>query len=52
MKSGAIACSIGHDNHHIIVLGTDFEDMALTANRLNDIQGGQIVIKDGQNVSP
>lgn len=51
LKSGAIACSIGHDNHNIIVLGTNFEDMALAANRLNDIQGGQIVVKDGQILS-
>ena len=51
LKSGAIACSIGHDNHNIIVLGTDFDDMALAVNRLNDIQGGQIVVKDGQILS-
>ena len=51
LKSGAIACSIGHDNHNIIVLGTNFEDMALAANRLSDIQGGQIVVKNGQILS-
>ncbi len=51
LKSGAIVCSIGHDNHNIIVLGTNFEDMALAANRLNDIQGGQIVVKDDQILS-
>lgn len=51
LKSGAIACSIGHDNHNIIVLGTNFEDMALAVNRLNEIQGGQIVIKNRQILS-
>lgn len=51
LKSGAIACSIGHDNHNIIVLGTNFEDMTLAANRLSDIQGGQIVVKNGQILS-
>lgn len=51
LKSGAIACSIGHDNHNIIVLGTNFEDMALAVNRLNEIQGGQIVVNDGQILS-
>lgn len=51
LKSGAIACSIGHDNHNIIVLGTNFEDMALAVNRLNEIQGGQIVVDNGEILS-
>ena len=51
LKSGAIACSIGHDNHNIIVLGTNFDDMALAVNRLNEIQGGQIVVNNGQILS-
>lgn len=51
LKSGAIACSIGHDNHNIIVLGTNFTDMALAVNRLNEIQGGQIVVDHGQILS-
>ena len=48
LKSGAIASSIGHDNHNIIVLGTHFEDMALAVNRLAEIQGGQIVVDQGK----
>lgn len=51
LKSGAIACSIGHDNHNIIVLGTNFEDMALATNRLNELQGGQIVVNNGEILS-
>lgn len=51
LKSGAIACSIGHDNHNIIVLGTNFSDMALAVNRLNELQGGQIVVDHGQILS-
>lgn len=51
LKSGAIACSIGHDNHNIIVLGTNFEDMSLAVNRLNEIQGGQIVVNSGKILS-
>lgn len=47
LKSGAIACSIGHDNHNIIVLGTNHEDMAAAVNRLNEIDGGQIIVNDG-----
>lgn len=51
LKSGAIACSIGHDNHNVIVLGTNFEDMSLAVNRLNEIQGGQIVVNEGKILS-
>lgn len=48
LKSGAIASSVGHDNHNIIVLGTNFEDMALAVNRIAEIQGGQVLVNDGK----
>ncbi|WIV12147.1 adenine deaminase C-terminal domain-containing protein [Proteiniborus sp. MB09-C3] len=48
LKSGAIASSVGHDNHNIIVLGTNFEDMALAVNRIADIQGGQVLVNNGE----
>ncbi|NLL18966.1 MAG: adenine deaminase [Clostridia bacterium] len=48
MKAGAIASTVGHDNHNIIVLGTNHEDMALAVNRLAEIGGGQLAVKDGQ----
>lgn len=48
MKEGAIASSVGHDNHNIIVMGTNFEDMAVAVNRLIEIGGGQDVVKNGE----
>jgi len=48
MKEGAIASSVGHDNHNIIVMGTNFEDMAIAVNQLIEIGGGQNVVKDGE----
>lgn len=51
LQSGALASSVGHDNHNIIVMGTNFEDMALAVNRLNEIGGGQIVVDGGQIVA-
>lgn len=48
MKAGAIASSVGHDNHNIIVMGTNFDDMAVAVNRLVEIGGGQIVVHDGE----
>jgi adenine deaminase len=48
LKAGAIASSVGHDNHNIIVLGTNHADMALAVNRVAELQGGQVVVKDGE----
>lgn len=48
LKRGAIASSVGHDNHNIIVLGTNFEDMALAVNRVAELNGGQVVAEGGQ----
>lgn len=51
MQAGAIASSVGHDNHNVIVLGTNFEDMSVAVNHLIDIGGGQCVVVDGQVVA-
>lgn len=44
----AIGSTVAHDSHHMIVVGTDEEQMALAANQLAEINGGQVVIKDGE----
>jgi len=46
LKEGAIGQSVAHDSHNVILLGTNFEDMALCANKIKELQGG-IVIADG-----
>ncbi len=46
----AIATTVAHDSHHLIVVGTDDEYMAQAVNHLADIGGGQVVILDGQIV--
>ncbi|MDR0851402.1 MAG: amidohydrolase family protein [Clostridiales Family XIII bacterium] len=51
IKEGAIASSVGHDNHNIIVLGTNHEDMAVAVNRVATLQGGQVVVNKGAVVS-
>lgn len=48
MREGAIASSVGHDNHNVIVLGANFEDMAVAVNRVVELGGGQVVVRDGQ----
>ena len=44
----AIASTVAHDSHHMIVVGTDEADMAEAANSLARSGGGQVVVKDGQ----
>jgi len=44
----AIASTVAHDSHHMIVVGTDEESMAVAANSLARSQGGQVVVRDGK----
>jgi adenine deaminase len=39
---GALAGSVGHDSHNLIVVGDDDADMALAVNRLIELQGGYV----------
>jgi adenine deaminase len=47
-ESCGLASTVAHDCHHMIVVGTNEEDMALAANELARVGGGQIVVKDGE----
>ncbi len=46
LKVGAVATSISHDSHNIIVVGTNSRDMAFAANRVVENQGGIVVVRD------
>lgn len=48
IKYGAIASSIAHDSHNLIVAGTNDEDMALAANAVRENEGGLAVVADGK----
>jgi adenine deaminase len=45
---GAIASSIGHDSHNLIVAGDEPADMAVAVNHLIDLQGGAVIVRGGQ----
>ena len=47
----AIASSVAHDSHHMIVIGTNKADMAQAANRLQQVQGGVVVISEGRELA-
>ena len=51
LKSGAVATSISHDSHNIIVVGTNETDMAAAVNRVVELNGGIVVWDDGQPVA-
>jgi len=44
----AIASTVAHDSHHMLVVGTDEESMAVAANELAKCGGGQVVVQDGK----
>lgn len=48
LKCGAVATSIGHDSHNLVVVGTNHKDMALAANAVIDAQGGLCVACNGE----
>ncbi|WP_312364360.1 adenine deaminase [Ensifer sp.] len=47
----AVASTVAHDSHHMIVVGTNKDDMAKAANRLHEVGGGIVVIKDGKELA-
>ena len=48
LKKGALAYSMSHDHHNIVVVGTNDEDMALAVNEVVRLNGGLSVACDGK----
>ena len=46
LASGAVASSVGHDAHNIIVAGLNEEDMQFAVNRIKETQGGIVIVND------
>ncbi len=47
----AVASTVAHDSHHIIVVGTNHDDMAQAANTLSEIGGGVVVVSKGKELA-
>lgn len=45
LREGAIGQSIAHDSHNVILVGTNFPDMAICANKIREMQGGIAIAK-------
>ena len=48
LKKGAIASSVSHDHHNIVIVGTNDVDMHQAAKELEKCQGGFVAVLDGQ----
>jgi adenine deaminase len=51
MEDMALASTVAHDSHHMIVVGTSKADMALAANRLGEIGGGVVLFSKGREIA-
>lgn len=48
IRNGAVASSVSHDSHNIIVIGDNSRDMALAVNEIIRVQGGYVLVEDGK----
>jgi adenine deaminase len=48
VKTGAVASTVAHDSHNLIVMGINEQDMAFAANELVKMGGGMIVVENGK----
>ena len=51
LTSGAVATSIAHDSHNIIVVGTSEEEMAAAAGQIEAQKGGIVVVSEGKTAA-
>ena len=51
IKNGALAGSVSHDSHNLIVIGSSEEDMVIAANHIKKIGGGLCVVSEGKVIS-
>ena len=48
IKEGAVALSVAHDSHNIIVVGVNDEEMEFAVNSLIEQEGGIVLVKEGK----
>ena len=51
LKSGAIASTVAHDSHNIVVVGTSDEDILAAVKAIEEMQGGLVVCNKGQAIA-
>ena len=48
LKKGAIASTVAHDAHNVVVVGTNDADIILAIHELEKMKGGQVAVADGK----
>ncbi len=48
LADGAVASTVAHDSHNLLVVGMDSRDMAVAANALADAGGGMVAVRGGE----
>ncbi|PFP24605.1 adenine deaminase [Bacillus sp. AFS073361] len=51
LKSGAIATTIAHDSHNLIIAGTTDDDMVMATKAIKEMQGGLVVVNQGEVIA-
>lgn len=51
LQSGAFATTVAHDSHNIIVAGTNDRDILLAIQKIEEMQGGLVVVKQGEIIA-
>ncbi len=51
LKEGAVASTVAHDSHNLLIVGTNDADMALAGNKLAEVGGGMVAVKDGKVIA-
>ncbi|MGB9726980.1 MAG: adenine deaminase [Nitrososphaeria archaeon] len=50
-RAGAVASTVAHDSHNLLVVGVDDKDMAYACNRLTEVGGGMIAVEDEKTLA-
>ena len=51
LNEGAVASSVGHDAHNVIVAGLNESDMKFAVDLINEFQGGVVIVNNGKLIS-
>ena len=51
LKEGAVASSVGHDAHNLIVAGMNKEDMKFAIDLIKEFKGGVVIVNNGKLIS-
>ncbi|MFC7371870.1 adenine deaminase [Fictibacillus iocasae] len=48
LQDGAIASTVAHDSHNLVVAGTNDRDMMTASAEIQNMKGGYVIVKDGE----